>query len=117
MVLGCAYRIIPNWDSSWKTYPFSSSGGYIVGDSNLLCCSSALLDYIDVLSSMEFSFDLSALQTVSYTLRPIVEEQNITPIDIFGEIFGILPVLVVVLIGFIGIRKGIKFLFELLRSS
>lgn len=117
MVLGCAYRIIPNWDSYWYEHPISSNSAYIIGDSNLLCCSSSLLDYTDILSSMDFSFDLSALQAVSYTLRPIVEEQNITPVDIFGEIFGILPVLIVLLVGFIGLRKGIKYLFELLRSS
>lgn len=88
-----------------------------IGDYNYsyspVYCSDNLLDYRDLITSSSFVLP----PPPTYTLLPIIEEQNISSSDVFGEIFGVLPVLLVVLASFIGIRKGIQYLFRLLRSS
>ena len=109
------FRFIPStgvWLSD--TSSFLGTKFYIDG------CSDSLLQYKDLISTHNFSIDLTPQEIMMYTLRPIVEEVD-ERADIikttFNEVYSILPVLMVVLIGFIGIRKGINYLFSLLRSS
>lgn len=79
-----------------------------------------LHDHVDLLLTNNFTIPILETESNLYTLRPIVEEvdknDNIVETT-FNDIFGMLPVLIVVLIGFIGIRKGISYLFNLLRRS
>lgn len=76
--------------------------------------------YADVSSLKD---DLLNWNYIEYThtdtivLASIVDEQDMSPGVIFGEIFDILPILLVVLVSFIGIRKGISYLFSLLKKS
>jgi len=58
-----------------------------------------------------------AEETNSFILVPILQGQENMYMRVFDEVFGVLPVLMVVLIGFIGIRKGISWLFSFLCRS
>lgn len=66
-----------------------------------------------------FYWDLSheVQEVETFTLRPIIEKQENIPQNTFSEIFDLLPILLVVLISFIGMRKGINFIFNSLRNS
>jgi len=83
------------------------------------------LQYSDQLVTKSFSIESPITEEPVpivgfYSLRPIVEEidkqDNIVE-STFFEMFDILPALMVVLVSFIGIRKGISWLFSLLRRS
>ena len=109
------YRLIPS-TGVWQEQIQSSLGTkfYIDG------CSDSLLQYKDLISTKNFSIDLTPQEVIMYTLKPIVEEINEKEHfadSVFLEVFSILPVLMSVLVGFIGIRKGINYLFSLLRKS
>ena len=83
----------------------------------IVSCSDDLLVYKDLLGFNDFSIDVYKVEVQEYCLKPIFEANDVGFSDVFGEVFGILPVLTVVLVGFIGIRKGIGFLNGLLRKS
>lgn len=105
------------FSNSWQDeglfmqYPVSGLSQKIVS------CSDDLLVYKDLLGFNDFSIDVYKTEVQEYCLKPIFETNDVGFSDVFGEIFGILPVLVVVLVGFVGIRKGIGFLNGLLRKS
>lgn len=72
-----------------------------------------LLKHKDLIVTNKFSLPPPPV----YTLAPILEKQDNIVDNVFTETFGVLPVLIVTFIGFIAIRKGIQYLFRLLRSS
>lgn len=47
----------------------------------------------------------------------LTEFETISMNSVLDEVVGVLPVLIIVLVSFLGIRKAIKFLFDLLRKS
>ena len=91
--------------------------GWIGIEDKLIYSSEDLFQYSDIIATRNFTLDLTPKVQEIYTLRPIIEEQEDIPTDIFSEMFGILPVLLVVLISFIGIRKGISWLLSIFRKS
>lgn len=98
-------------DGLFMQYTVSGSSQKIVS------CSDDLLVYKDLLGFNDFSIDVYKTEVQEYCLKPIFESNDFGFSDVFVEISGILPVLVVVLVGFIGIRKGIVFFNGLLRKS
>ena len=85
--------------------------------------SEELLPFSDYLISMDCSIDLVSGNAVfnnvqtQFVLRSIIEQQENIPQNIFLEVFDILPVLLVVFISFIGIRKAITWLSSILHNS
>lgn len=108
----------------FKTEAVKYDSSYTYGSGyRLLGCSENLIeDYgvdRDSLRSIfltnEFYFEAPVV--VSTVLSPIVAKQENIPQSIFHEMFSVLPILLVILVGFIGIRKAISWLFNLLKHS
>ena len=79
-----------------------------------------LFNYKDLLLTNNFTLPVPETEVSVFTLRPIVEEvhqkENFIKSS-FDEIFSILPILIVVLVSFIGIRKGISFLISQINKT
>ena len=78
-----------------------------------------LLMYKDTFVQEEFDFvvPLISENLSTFVLQPIAEEQQDNFINVFHNVFNILPILLVLFVGFIGIRKAISWLSSLLRRS
>ena len=78
---------------------------------------------VTALAAPEASSDPEATQTPAPTATPDTRSplQKAVTEDVAGsvldEVLGVFPVLLAVLVGFIGIRKGLGFVLGLLRSS
>ena len=78
---------------------------------------------VTALAAPEVSSDPEATQTPDPTATPDTRSplQKAVTEDVAGsvldEVIGVFPVLLAVLVGFIGIRKGLGFVIGLLRSS
>lgn len=107
--------------SSWTT---SINRTYSTDlSSSIIYSSIDLRQYAELLNTGSFIWDSSQINEeipLCYTLKPIIEDVG-SKINIlsstFKNIFYIFPILFVVLISFIGTRKGISYLFGLLRHS
>lgn len=97
----------------------TGTGVYLSTNNKIVSCSKSLLPYQDLLLTYNFSIELLEEEVIAFALQPIVEEiherENIIKSS-FTEVFSILPVLIVVLISIIGIKKSISFLFSQLRK-
>ena len=98
---------------------YTGRGLYLGNNNKIVSCSDSLLPYQDLLLTYNFSIELLEEEVIAFALQPIVEEiherENIIKSS-FSEVFSILPVLIVVLISIIGIRKSISFLFSQMRK-
>lgn len=96
------------------TVNISGVSGFSLSSSHkIVCLSDNLLPYKDKFYDDYFYFDSS------FKLMPVYcTMEELTPYDnVFSETFGILPVLLIVIVSFIGIRKGISFLIDFLKKS
>lgn len=107
-----------SWDSAFDSY---LKKDLCIGAKKLsysqysfLGCSEDLLSYVDVFSKDGFEFDWADYSSVMVSSLRYVD---MTSGAVLGELFGVLPILLVVLVSFIGIRKGISYLFSLLKKS
>lgn len=106
------------WDSvfdSYLQYDFAIDSVKIsCKQFDFFGCSEDLLSYVDGFSKDGFEFDWADYSSVMVSsLRDV----DMSSGAVFGEMFGVLPVLLVVLVSFIGIRKGISYLFSLLKKT
>lgn len=100
-------------NNSFNTEEYASSFSYNSFD--VVGCSDNLIENKDTFKTNNFYYEVPVLNT--YVLSPIIEKQENIPKSVFSEMFGILPVLLVVFVGFIGIRKAISWLTSLLKRS
>lgn len=77
-------------------------------------CSSNLLKYKDSLLNVEDGFFLT-VPTASGTLAPIVQETSLE--GVLQEIVEILPIVLVIIVGLIGLRKALAMLSKVLHQS
>ena len=120
-------------DGSWYSYDRLNQSYFnipLVRDVSYIYISDGLMPYKeDILSSSLLNEGekivispvlVSEDEVTIYTLRPILEDIE-EEVDIYQsaytEVFSILPLLLVVFISFIGIRKGLSFLFSFLKRS
>lgn len=108
-------RILKYNGSAWSLYQLT---GLTVSSSHKVIYScDDLLEYKDSFTRSSFFFEAPKVELATFTLLPIIEPQQNLYKNVFNEVFDILPVLLVCLISFIGVRKAIGFLFSLLRRS
>lgn len=109
---GSSYLEIGNGLSTSIFLSFDSEDDYVLTYSSRL-----FRDFCKDVSIMNgFSLDVKNLPKTELYLS-VEPYKDKLPHDVFIEIFDILPVLIVCLVSFLAIRKGIKFLFNNLRFS
>lgn len=102
-------------DTSWTF--LNSNGSFSIAKSQVVYSCDDLYEYKEKLI-LGNDMVLEILEeTNTFVLTPIFESQQNVYMNVFDEVFSILPLLIVVLISFISIRKGISYLFSLLRDS
>ena len=87
-----------------------------ISKNSVIYCSESLIKFKDEILSGNISIEMSK-ETNNFVLVPIFETQPNIYKNVFNEVFSLLPVCLIVLVGFIGIRKGINWLFSFLKKS
>lgn len=108
LVYDCKYK------DCWEFYGLYENGYKISSDYFIYAVSEDLLEYADIFNMNGFEFDWSDYSSVMVSS---LKDVDMTSDAVLGELFGVLPILLVVLVSFIGIRKGISYLFSLLKKS